>query len=61
MKLNLKDNEYYLIVEALAKLAEFHFEKTKTLKREADVQFHSEKFQAVMDLRMEIKDQKESQ
>ena len=61
MKLNLKDNEYSLIVEALAKLAEFHFEKTKTLKREADVQFHNEKFQAVMDLRMEIKDQKESQ
>jgi hypothetical protein len=57
----LKENEVSLIGEALAKLADFHFEKSKTLKREADAKFHKEKFQAVMDLKLEIYEQKKGQ
>lgn len=54
----LSELDYSTIVSALAKLAEFHFEKHKTLKREADVQFHYEQFQKVMEVKFNLLEQK---
>jgi len=59
--LKLKSNELFLITESLEKLATFHFDKSKSLKQENLVQFHREKFQAIMDLKMEIYEQRHNQ
>jgi hypothetical protein len=48
-------------MSALDKLAMFHFEKSKELKREADVQFHKEKFQTVMNVKFELREQMKGQ
>ncbi len=57
----LNDSEYSLIMSALDKLAMFHFDKSKELKREADVQFHKEKFQSIMNVKFELREQKVGQ
>jgi len=54
----LSELDYSTIVSALAKLADFHFEKQKTLKREQDVQFHYEQFQKVMEVKFNLLEQK---
>lgn len=59
--LKFKSNEVFLINEALDKLSTFHFDKSKSLKQENLVQFHREKFQAIMDLKMEIYEQRNNQ
>ena len=57
----LNETEYSLIMSALDKLAMFHFDKSKELKREADVQFHKEQFQNVMNVKFELREQKVGQ
>ncbi len=57
----LNESEYSLIMSALDKLAMFHFDKSKELKREADVQFHKEKFQSIMNVKFELREQKVGQ
>lgn len=57
-KYDLSELDYSTIISALAKLAEFHFEKSKTLKREQDVQFHYEQFQKVMEVKFNLLEQK---
>lgn len=57
----LNDTEYSLIMSALDKLAMVHFEKSKELKREADVQFHKEKFQTIMNVKFELREQMKGQ
>lgn len=57
----LNDSEYSMIMSALDKLAMLHFEKSKELKREADVQFHKEKFQTVMNVKFELREQMKGQ
>ena len=57
----LNETEYSLIMSALDKLAMFHFDKSKELKREADVQFHKEKFQSIMNVKFELREQKVGQ
>jgi hypothetical protein len=54
----LSELDYSIIISALAKLAEFHFEKSKSLKREQDVQFHSEQFQKIMEVKFNLLEQK---
>jgi hypothetical protein len=48
-------------MSALDKLAMFHFDKSKELKRESDVQFHKEQFQNVMNVKFELREQKVGQ
>lgn len=57
----LNEVEYSLIMSALENLASFHFDKSKSLVREADVQFHKEKFQSIMNVKFELREQKEGQ
>lgn len=56
-KYELSELDYSTIVSALAKLADFHFEKHKTLKRAEDVQFHYEQFQKVMEVKFNLREQ----
>jgi hypothetical protein len=57
----LNDTEYSVIMSALAMYADHHFEKSNKLKREADAQYHKEQFQKTMNVKFELREQKEGQ
>ena len=57
----LSDSEYSLIMAALATEADKHFAKSKTLKRESESQYHHEKYLSVMQVKMELFEQKRVQ
>lgn len=54
----LSDTDYNVIMSALAQYATIHFDKSKTLKRETDAQYHKELFQKAMNAQFELREQK---
>lgn len=57
----LNDIEYSVIQTALAMYGNHHFEKSNTLKRETDAQYHREQFQKAMDAQFELREQMRGQ
>lgn len=57
----LNDVEYSTIVSALNVYCDFHFDRSKTLKRQADAQYAYEQFQKGMATLFELREQMKGQ
>lgn len=56
----LSNSDYSLIMNALTERATYHFEKSKKVKKETDALYHKEVFQNIMNLKLELKEQKDN-
>lgn len=55
--ITIYDSEYSLIMESLTALADYHYQKSNSLKRQSDVEFHREKFTEVSMLKVTLWEQ----
>ena len=56
----LNTSDYSMIMNALTELATFHFDKSKKVKKETDALYHKEVFQNIMNLKLQLKEQKDN-
>ena len=57
----ISDAEYSVIMNALSMYADHHFERWHKLKRENETEYHKEVFQKTMNVKFELREQKEGQ